>query len=232
MQPNFKTVNKFKDLGLQSSLLKAIDELGFFNPTPIQNKSIPIVLNSSRDLIALAQTGTGKTAAFGLPLIQLIELKNKNIQTIVLCPTRELCIQISKDLISYSKLINGLKIIPVYGGASIENQIKSIKKGSHVIVGTPGRTKDLIKRKVLNFNYVDRVVLDEADEMLSMGFKDDLDFILDTTKKDRQTLLFSATMSKEIRNISKKFMKNAEEITVEKLNSGSKNVEHNIYLLN
>lgn len=229
MQPNFKTVNKFKDLGLQSSLLKAIDELGFVNPTPIQNKSIPIVLNSNRDLIALAQTGTGKTAAFGLPLIQQIELKNKNIQTIVLCPTRELCIQISKDLISYSKLINGLKIIPVYGGASIENQIKSIKKGSHVIVGTPGRTKDLIKRKVLNFNYVDRVVLDEADEMLSMGFKDDLDFILDTTKKDRQTLLFSATMSKEVRNISKKFMKNAEEITVEKLNSGSKNVEHNIY---
>ena len=229
MQPNFKTVNKFKDLGLQSSLLKAIDELGFVSPTPIQNKSIPIVLNSSRDLIALAQTGTGKTAAFGLPLIQQIELKNKNIQTIVLCPTRELCIQISKDLISYSKLINGLKIIPVYGGASIENQIKSIKKGSHVIVGTPGRTKDLIKRKVLNFNYVDRVVLDEADEMLSMGFKDDLDFILDTTKKDRQTLLFSATMSKEVRNISKKFMKNAEEITVEKLNSGSKNVEHNIY---
>ena len=229
MQPNFKTVNKFKELGLQSSLLKAIDELGFVNPTPIQNKSIPIVLNSSRDLIALAQTGTGKTAAFGLPLIQQIELKNKNIQTIVLCPTRELCIQISKDLISYSKLINGLKIIPVYGGASIENQIKSIKKGSHVIVGTPGRTKDLIKRKVLNFNYVDRVVLDEADEMLSMGFKDDLDFILDTTKKDRQTLLFSATMSKEVRNISKKFMKNAEEITVEKLNSGSKNVEHNIY---
>ncbi len=222
-------MNKFKDLGLQSSLLKAIDELGFVNPTPIQNKSIPIVLNSSRDLIALAQTGTGKTAAFGLPLIQQIELKNKNIQTIVLCPTRELCIQISKDLISYSKLINGLKIIPVYGGASIENQIKSIKKGSHVIVGTPGRTKDLIKRKVLNFNYVDRVVLDEADEMLSMGFKDDLDFILDTTKKDRQTLLFSATMSKEVRNISKKFMKNAEEITVEKLNSGSKNVEHNIY---
>ena len=229
MQPNFKTVSKFKDLGLQSSLLKAIDELGFVNPTPIQNKSIPIVLNSSRDLIALAQTGTGKTAAFGLPLIQQIELKNKNIQTIVLCPTRELCIQISNDLISYSKLINSLKIIPVYGGTSIENQIKSIKKGSHVIVGTPGRTKDLIKRKVLNFNYVDRVVLDEADEMLSMGFKDDLDFILDTTKKDRQTLLFSATMSKEVRNISKKFMKNAEEITVEKLNSGSKNVEHNIY---
>ena len=197
MQPNFKTVNKFKDLGLQSSLLKAIDELGFVNPTPIQNKSIPIVLNSSRDLIALAQTGTGKTAAFGLPLIQQIELKNKNIQTIVLCPTRELCIQISKDLISYSKLINGLKIIPVYGGTSIENQIKSIKKGSHIIVGTPGRTKDLIKRKVLNFNYVDRVVLDEADEMLSMGFKDDLDFILDTTKKIDKLYFFQLQCHKK-----------------------------------
>jgi len=225
-------VNKFKDLGLDINLLKAIEELGFLNPTPIQIKSIPIVLNSKSDLIALAQTGTGKTAAFGLPLIQQIELKNKNIQTIVLCPTRELCIQITNDLISYSKLISGLKIIPVYGGASIENQIKSIKKGVHIIVGTPGRTKDLIKRKILNFNYVDRVVLDEADEMLSMGFKDDLDFILDTTKKERQTLLFSATMSKEVRKISTKFMKNAEEITVEKLNSGSKNVEHNIYYVN
>lgn len=225
-------MNKFKDLGLDINLLKAIEELGFLNPTPIQIKSIPIVLNSKSDLIALAQTGTGKTAAFGLPLIQQIELKNKNIQTIVLCPTRELCIQITNDLISYSKLISGLKIIPVYGGASIENQIKSIKKGVHIIVGTPGRTKDLIKRKILNFNYVDRVVLDEADEMLSMGFKDDLDFILDTTKKERQTLLFSATMSKEVRKISTKFMKNAEEITVEKLNSGSKNVEHNIYYVN
>jgi len=222
-------VNNFKNLGIEHKLIESISELGFENPTPVQEKAIPLVLNDRSDLIALAQTGTGKTAAFGLPSIQQIDLKNKNIQTIVLCPTRELCIQISKDLISYSKFLKAIKITPVYGGASIENQIKAIRKGTHIIVGTPGRTKDLIKRKVLNFKSVNRVVLDEADEMLSMGFKDDLDFILDTTSENRQTLLFSATMSKEVRSISKRFMNDANEITVEKLNSGSKNVEHHIY---
>ena len=222
-------MNNFKNLGVEQKLIDSISELGFENPTPVQEKAIPLVLNDRSDLIALAQTGTGKTAAFGLPIIQQIDLKNKNIQTIVLCPTRELCIQISKDLISYSKFLKAIKITPVYGGASIENQIKAIRKGTHIIVGTPGRTKDLIKRKVLNFKSVNRVVLDEADEMLSMGFKDDLDFILDTTSENRQTLLFSATMSKEVRSISKRFMNDANEITVEKLNSGSKNVEHHIY---
>ena len=222
-------MNNFKNLGIEQKLIDSILELGFENPTPVQEKAIPLVLNDRSDLIALAQTGTGKTAAFGLPSIQQIDLKNKNIQTIVLCPTRELCIQISKDLISYSKFLKAIKITPVYGGASIENQIKAIRKGTHIIVGTPGRTKDLIKRKVLNFKSVNRVVLDEADEMLSMGFKDDLDFILDTTSENRQTLLFSATMSKEVRSISKRFMNDANEITVEKLNSGSKNVEHHIY---
>ena len=222
-------MNNFKNLGIEHKLIESISELGFENPTPVQEKAIPLVLNDRSDLIALAQTGTGKTAAFGLPSIQQIDLKNKNIQTIVLCPTRELCIQISKDLISYSKFLKAIKITPVYGGASIENQIKAIRKGTHIIVGTPGRTKDLIKRKVLNFKSVNRVVLDEADEMLSMGFKDDLDFILDTTSENRQTLLFSATMSKEVRSISKRFMNDANEITVEKLNSGSKNVEHHIY---
>jgi len=222
-------VNNFKNLGIEQKLIDSILELGFENPTPVQEKAIPLVLNDRSDLIALAQTGTGKTAAFGLPSIQQIDLKNKNIQTIVLCPTRELCIQISKDLISYSKFLKAIKITPVYGGASIENQIKAIRKGTHIIVGTPGRTKDLIKRKVLNFKSVNRVILDEADEMLSMGFKDDLDFILDTTSENRQTLLFSATMSKEVRSISKRFMNDANEITVEKLNSGSKNVEHHIY---
>ena len=222
-------MNNFKNLGIEHKLIESISELGFENPTPVQEKAIPLVLNDRSDLIALAQTGTGKTAAFGLPSIQQIDLKNKNIQTIVLCPTRELCIQISKDLISYSKFLKAIKITPVYGGASIENQIKAIRKGTHIIVGTPGRTKDLIKRKVLNFKSVNRVVLDEADEMLSMGFKDDLDFILDTTSENRQTLLFSATMSKEVRCISKRFMNDANEITVEKLNSGSKNVEHHIY---
>ena len=222
-------MNNFKNLGIEHKLIESISELGFENPTPVQEKAIPLVLNDRSDLIALAQTGTGKTAAFGLPSIQQIDLKNKNIQTIVLCPTRELCIQISKDLISYSKFLKAIKITPVYGGASIENQIKAIRKGTHIIVGTPGRTKDLIKRKVLNFKSVNRVILDEADEMLSMGFKDDLDFILDTTSENRQTLLFSATMSKEVRSISKRFMNDANEITVEKLNSGSKNVEHHIY---
>ena len=222
-------MNNFKNLGVEQKLIDSISELGFENPTPVQEKAIPLVLNDRSDLIALAQTGTGKTAAFGLPIIQQIDLKNKNIQTIVLCPTRELCIQISKDLISYSKFLKAIKTTPVYGGASIENQIKAIRKGTHIIVGTPGRTKDLIKRKVLNFKSVNRVVLDEADEMLSMGFKDDLDFILDTTSENRQTLLFSATMSKEVRSISKRFMNDANEITVEKLNSGSKNVEHHIY---
>ena len=222
-------MNNFKNLGIEQKLIDSILELGFENPTPVQEKAIPLVLNDRSDLIALAQTGTGKTAAFGLPSIQQIDLKNKNIQTIVLCPTRELCIQISKDLISYSKFLKAIKITPVYGGASIVNQIKAMRKGTHIIVGTPGRTKDLIKRKVLNFKSVNRVILDEADEMLSMGFKDDLDFILDTTSENRQTLLFSATMSKEVRSISKRFMNDANEITVEKLNSGSKNVEHHIY---
>ena len=225
-------MNNFKNLGIEQKLIDSISELGFENPTPVQEKAIPLVLNDHSDLIALAQTGTGKTAAFGLPSIQQIDLKNKNIQTIVLCPTRELCIQISKDLISYSKFLKAIKITPVYGGASIENQIKAIRKGTHIIVGTPGRTKDLIKRKVLNFKSVNRVVLDEADEMLSMGFKDDLDFILDTTSENRQTLLFSATMSKEVRSISKRFMNDANEITVEKLNSGAKNVEHHVYNVN
>ena len=225
-------MNNFKNLGIEQKLIDSISELGFEIPTPVQEKAIPLVLNDRSDLIALAQTGTGKTAAFGLPSIQQIDLKNKNIQTIVLCPTRELCIQISKDLISYSKFLKAIKITPVYGGASIENQIKAIRKGTHIIVGTPGRTKDLIKRKVLNFKSVNRVVLDEADEMLSMGFKDDLDFILDTTSENRQTLLFSATMSKEVRSISKRFMNDANEITVEKLNSGAKNVEHHVYNVN
>ena len=163
-------MNNFKNLGVDDNLINSISELGFKTPTPIQEKAIPLVLSSKSDLVALAQTGTGKTAAFGLPSIQQIDLANKNIQTIVLCPTRELCIQISKDLISYSKFYRGIKIIPVYGGTSIENQIKSIKKGAHIIVGTPGRTKDLIKRKVLNFNSVDRVIFcllytsDAADE--------------------------------------------------------------------
>ena len=225
-------MGNFKDLGVNKGLLKAVEEMGFVSPTAVQELAIPYLLNGKKDLIALAQTGTGKTAAFGLPCIQHVDRKVKDVQTIVLCPTRELCIQISKDLMKFAKHLDYVKIVAVYGGTSIENQIKSIKKGVQIIVGTPGRTKDLINRRVLKLDIVNKVVLDEADEMLSMGFKEDLNYILDTTSKNRQTMLFSATMSKEVRSISKKYMKDAEEITVERLNSGAKNVEHHVYNVN
>ena len=222
-------MSKFKEIGVAKDLCKGINEMGFINPTEDQEQSIPFLLLENRDLISLAQTGTGKTAAFGLPVIQKTELKNKYVQSIILCPTRELCIQICKDLETYSKYVSGIKILAVYGGTNIDTQIKSLNKGVHIVVGTPGRTKDLIKRKVLKLELVDKVVLDEADEMLSMGFKDDLDFILERTRDDRQTMLFSATISKEVKSISKRYMSDAKEISVSKINSGAKNIEHHIY---
>ena len=222
-------MSKFKEIGVAKDLCKGINEMGFINPTEVQEQSIPFLLLENRDLISLAQTGTGKTAAFGLPVIQKTELKNKYVQSIILCPTRELCIQICKDLESYSKYVSGIKILAVYGGTNIDTQIKSLNKGVHIVVGTPGRTKDLIKRKVLKLELVNKVVLDEADEMLSMGFKDDLDFILERTRDDRQTMLFSATISKEVKSISKRYMSDAKEISVSKINSGAKNIEHHIY---
>ena len=222
-------MSKFKEIGVAKDLCKGINEMGFINPTEVQEQSIPFLLLENRDLISLAQTGTGKTAAFGLPVIQKTELKNKYVQTIILCPTRELCIQICKDLETYSKYVSGIKILAVYGGTNIDTQIKSLNKGVHIVVGTPGRTKDLIKRKVLKLELVDKVVLDEADEMLSMGFKDDLDFILERTRADRQTMLFSATISKEVKSISKRYMSDAKEISVSKIKSGAKNIEHHIY---
>ena len=222
-------MSKFKEIGVSKDLCKGINEMGFINPTEVQEQSIPFLLLENRDLISLAQTGTGKTAAFGLPVIQKTELKNKYVQSIILCPTRELCIQICKDLETYSKYVSGIKILAVYGGTNIDTQIKSLNKGVHIVVGTPGRTKDLIKRKVLKLELVNKVVLDEADEMLSMGFKDDLDFILERTRADRQTMLFSATISKEVKSISKRYMSDAKEISVSKINSGAKNIEHHIY---
>ena len=222
-------MSKFKEIGVAKDLCKGINEMGFINPTEVQEQSIPFLLLENRDLISLAQTGTGKTAAFGLPVIQKTELKNKYVQSIILCPTRELCIQICKDLETYSKYVSGIKILAVYGGTNIETQIKSLNKGVHIVVGTPGRTKDLIKRKVLKLELVDKVVLDEADEMLSMGFKDDLDFILERTRDDRQTMLFSATISKEVKSISKRYMSDAKEISVSKINSGAKNIKHHMY---
>ena len=222
-------MKKFKEIGVNQQICKAIAESGFEYPTEVQKESIPFLLNNDSDLISLAQTGTGKTAAFGIPAVQQVNLNNKNVQVIILCPTRELCIQIHKDLESYSKYVDGISLLAVYGGVNIQNQIKSLKKGVHIIVGTPGRTKDLLNRKLLKLELVNRVVLDEADEMLSMGFKDELDFILEKTSKEKQTMLFSATISKEVRNIAKRYMRDAKEISVSRINSSAKNIQHHIY---
>ena len=194
---------KFSETGLSQDIQKAISNLGFETLTPVQKEAIPYILGNETDLIALAQTGTGKTAAFGLPILQKIEIKRKIPQAIILCPTRELCLQISKDMDSYAKYIKGLKVTPVYGGASIVPQIKSLKSGTQIVVGTPGRVIDLINRKALKLEEIEFVILDEADEMLNMGFKDDLDTILAETPEKKQTLLFSATMPKEVMKISK-----------------------------
>jgi len=222
-------MNSFTETGLSDDLLNAIQELGFEKPTPIQAKTIPHLLSSDRDIIASAQTGTGKTAAFGLPAIQLTDVEDKRTQTLVLCPTRELCLQITKDLTSYSKNVKGIKTVAVYGGASIETQIRALNKGAQIVVGTPGRTKDLIKRKKLLLGNVQRVVLDEADEMLTMGFKEDLNAILAKTPEDKQTLLFSATMSKEIVTITKKYMSDPVELVAKRKNIGAENVKHIYY---
>ncbi|MEO2186491.1 MAG: DEAD/DEAH box helicase, partial [bacterium] len=219
-------MNSFTHFGLYPEMIQAISELGFENPTPIQSKTIPHLLSTDQDLIASAQTGTGKTAAFGLPSIHLTNIDDKSTQTLVLCPTRELCVQIAKDLGDYSKYMKGINILAVYGGASIQPQIKSLKKGAQIVIGTPGRTKDLIKRKKLKLNNISRVVLDEADEMLTMGFKEDLEDILATTPQEKQTLLFSATMSKNIISITKKYMSDPLEVSAGKANLGAENVEH------
>ncbi len=223
-------MNNFIDLGLDTSLVNAVSDLGFSTPTPIQTETIPLLLDTDRDILGLAQTGTGKTAAFGLPSIQLTDIKNKRTQTIILSPTRELCIQITKDLQAYSKYTKGISILAVYGGTSIDTQIKALRRGVHIVVGTPGRTKDLINRGILQLENIERVVLDEADEMLTMGFKDDLDAILAKTPKEKQTLLFSATMPSEMLTITKKYMHNIVEIKVAKVNIGAENVEHHYYM--
>jgi len=222
----------FKETGLNQDILKALDELGFENPTPIQEKTIPHLLSEEQDLIGFAQTGTGKTAAFGLPVIQKIDTDSKKTQAIILSPTRELCVQIAKDLDNYSKYTKGLSVAAVYGGASIDQQVRSLNKGAQIVVGTPGRTLDLIKRKKLKLSTVRFLILDEADEMLTMGFKDDLDAILEGTPDDKQTLLFSATMPKEIAAIAKKYMKDAIEISAGKKNIGAENVNHVYYMVN
>ena len=224
-------MNTFIETNLKKEILDALDDIGFIKPTPIQSKTIPYLIDSKVDLIASAQTGTGKTGAFGLPSIHRTNLDIRKPQTLILCPTRELCIQIAKDLNDFSKYIVSLNVVSVYGGSSIEKQIKSLKKGAHIVVGTPGRTKDMIKRKRLSLRYIDRVILDEADEMLSMGFKDDIDSILEKTPDEKQMLLFSATMNKKILSITKKFMTNPEHIASEKINTSTKQVDHYYYMV-
>jgi len=220
---------QFNSLGLNDLILKAVQDLGFQTPTPIQEKIIPLILEENRDLVGLAQTGTGKTAAFGLPLIEKLDFSEKFVQGLILSPTRELCMQITGDLTNFTKYIPKATVTPVYGGASIENQIRQIKSGSQIVVATPGRLVDLIKRKVISLSKVRFVVLDEADEMLNMGFKDDLDFILDKTPAIKNTWLFSATMPREVTAIAGKYMQNPLEVTVGNRNSGAGNIEHFFY---
>ncbi len=219
----------FEELGIAPDIRRAIEELGFELPMPVQEEVIPHLLSGTPDIIALAQTGTGKTAAFGLPIIQKTNIRKKIPQTLILCPTRELCLQIAGDLADFSKYIDDITILPVYGGSSIESQIKTLKRGVNIIVATPGRLIDLIKRKTVSLENVHTVVLDEADEMLNMGFSEDIDEILSYVPQGRSMLLFSATMPQEIGKITRKYMSNPTEITIGRKNEGAQNVKHVYY---
>lgn len=221
----------FEELGINGQILKAITELGYENPMPVQEEVIPHLLGENTDMVALAQTGTGKTAAFGLPVIQKINIGNCQPQALILCPTRELCLQISSDLADYSKYVDGLKVLPVYGGSSIESQIRMLKRGVHIVVATPGRLLDLMNRKTVKLDNVRSVIMDEADEMLNMGFSESINSILSEVPESRNILLFSATMPAEIARISKKYMHNPLEITVGSKNEGAKNVKHVFYMV-
>lgn len=222
----------FKELGLKQEVLDAVASLGFVEPSPIQQEAIPQLLETERDLVGLAQTGTGKTAAFGLPMVNQVNFNSKTTQGLVICPTRELCIQISKDFQSFSRNFRGANIVPVYGGASVETQIRQLNRGAQIVVATPGRLMDMIKRKRVDLSKVQYVALDEADEMLNMGFKEDIDAILDNTPYEKQTWLFSATMPREVVRIAKNYMEDPIEITVGTKNAASKNIEHHFYKVN
>ena len=222
---------KFTDLGLNPMILQALEEIGFETPTPVQSKTIPHLINSDKDLIGLAQTGTGKTAAFSLPIIQQMDTNNQSVQALILCPTRELAIQITKDIEKFIKYTNRASVTTVYGGARIDTQIRALKNNPQIVVGTPGRVNDMINRKILKVNAINWLVLDEADEMLNMGFKEELDEILKTTPGDKQVLLFSATMDRSIRRIANNYMKKPEEITIGSKNKGADNVEHFYYVV-
>lgn len=222
----------FEELGVREDLLRAIHEMGFEHPMPVQEKVIPHLLHEDGDVVALAQTGTGKTAAFGLPVIQRIDTKVRQPQALIISPTRELCLQIGGDLADFSKYIPDLKVLPVYGGSSIESQIRTLRKGVQIIVATPGRLLDLIKRKTVNLSGVHTVILDEADEMLNMGFLDDINAILDNVPEERKMLLFSATMPDEIAKIAKNYMHEPQEFVIGTRNEGAQNVKHVYYMVN
>lgn len=219
----------FEALGIEESLLESIQSLGFTNPTPIQQQAIPILLSGTKDFVGLAQTGTGKTAAFGLPLLQLVDAKANHPQALVVCPTRELCMQITKDLYNFSSKKKSIKTVAVYGGASIGEQIRDLKKGTQIVVATPGRLIDLIERKAINLNNISYIVLDEADEMLNMGFREDIEFILGNTPNRNSIWLFSATMPSEVRQVSKRFMTTPAEVTIGKVNAANVNIDHQFY---
>jgi len=225
-------MNKFEQLGLSESLLRAIIDLGFESPTEVQEKAIPLLLEKDTDMVALAQTGTGKTAAFGFPVIQKIDANNRNTQALILSPTRELCLQITNEIKNYSKYEKGINVVAVYGGASITEQARDIKRGAQIIVATPGRMQDMINRGLVNISQINYCILDEADEMLNMGFYEDIVNILSTTPDEKNTWLFSATMPAEVARIGKQFMHDPIEITVGAKNSGSATVSHEFYLVN
>jgi len=219
-------MKSFESLGLSGQLVESIRQLGFENPTPIQEKAIPILLQGNLDLVGLAQTGTGKTAAFGLPLLELVNENNRATQALVIAPTRELSVQITNDLERFSASFKKLNIVTVYGGASIRDQIIKVKRGAQIIVATPGRLMDLLSRKVVDLTAIQYIVLDEADEMLNMGFKEDIDEILSTTPEEKNVWLFSATMPREVREISKNYMRNPQELTMGERNQGNENIDH------
>jgi ATP-dependent RNA helicase DeaD len=220
----------FEALGIDARLIQSTTELGYVNPTAIQEQAIPVLLSGTKDFIGLAQTGTGKTAAFGLPLLHIIDEKAKYPQALVVCPTRELCMQIVKELELFKKYMPGISVVAVYGGTSIGLQIRDLKRGVQIIVATPGRLIDLIERKAINLEQIQYVVLDEADEMLNMGFQDDIEFILKNTPQRESTWLFSATMPPEIRKVSKRYMKEPVEVTVGKVNTSNKSIDHQYYV--
>ncbi len=220
----------FEELGLDARLIQATSELGYVNPTQIQEKAIPVLLSGTKDFIGLAQTGTGKTAAFSLPLLHILQPENRFPQALIVCPTRELCVQIVNEIELFKKHLKGIAVVAVYGGASIGLQIRDLKRGVQIVVATPGRLIDLIERKAIDLEQIKYVVLDEADEMLNMGFKDDIEFILQNTPKRESTWLFSATMPPEIRKVSKKYMNEPFEVTVGKVNSGNKSIDHQYYV--